>query len=54
MHCTEIYLQVEEYKNVLELNTRETLKQISFKAEVQLCIRLKAITILTIISSLSI
>lgn len=30
MHCTEMYLQVEEYKNVLELHTRETETEADF------------------------
>lgn len=30
MHCTEMYLQVEEYKNVLELPTRETETETDF------------------------
>lgn len=51
MHCTEMYLQVEEYpRNDTPQKLR--LKQISFKAEVPLDIRLKATTILIITNSL--
>lgn len=53
MHCTETYLQVKEYKNVLDyIPEKLRMKQI-FKADVPLYIRLKATTILTITSSLS-
>lgn len=30
IHCIEMYLQVEEYKNVLELHTRETETETDF------------------------
>lgn len=43
MHCTEMYLQVEEYKSVLEPHTRKTeTERDFFKAEVPLYIKIES------------